>query len=103
TVFIGSFLQSSSPNQGVLFLAVVGGLFVLWYRILGASLSELSSPLSAALLGIACAVVVVVVWLSEPALQSLWDFCPQVQALFALQYRLWWLLGALAGIAFART
>lgn len=53
--------------------------------------------------GIAATAVLTTVWLQIPALQGLYHFGPQVQAIFGEAYRFWWLLVAYAGLAFVRS
>ncbi|KKU27193.1 MAG: hypothetical protein UX39_C0003G0032 [Candidatus Magasanikbacteria bacterium GW2011_GWA2_46_17] len=56
----------------------------------------------ALLASIATVVVVVVVWLQVPELQSLWHFGSQIQSIFDEQYRFWWLVCAYSTLAFVR-
>ena len=82
---------------GVIFII----LFLFVYRILN-TFSENGGVVQASITGVAAVAVLVVVWLQVPALQSLWQFGPQVQMVFGESYRFWWLVAAYAGLAFVR-
>ena len=105
TIPIAPFLtQFSAPiAQAVLFGIIVAVLFLFIKRILGMWGDNSEGPLQALLAGIACAGVAATVWLQIPALDSLWHFGPQVQLIFGEAYRLWWLVGAAAILAYVRS
>ena len=116
---IAAFLNSFIPDTAFLssivgrYAATIGpalvffGLFVILFLILSridtSYGAELGSPLPAAIAGVACTAVALTVWMYVPALHTLHEFNPQIQAIFALQYRFWWLLGSLAALAFVRS
>ena len=83
---------------GILFVA----FFIITYRIIGSYGMTGAFPVQATLGGIAAAIIVLVFWLQIPALDTLWHFGPQVQAVFAEKYRLLWIIGAFLALAFAR-
>lgn len=62
----------------------------------------IGQPIQALFAGAAVTVIFAIVWLQTPALHSLPQLGPQVQALFAENFRLFWLLGAYGALAFAR-
>lgn len=96
-------LLGSATMQAALF----GGIFVVSYlltqRMTTIFSSTLATPLSAIAAGLACAILFMVAWMEVSALQSLWQFGPQVQSVFAEQFRFWWTLAALAALAYARS
>jgi hypothetical protein len=102
TAFLASAI-SSDVLHAVAFGALIVALYFLTRRMGLEFLSGgMGQPLQAALAGVAVAAVATVVWLSVPALESYWEFGPQLQAIFAEEFRLFWLLGAYAALAVAR-
>jgi hypothetical protein len=88
-------------------VAVFAALFVAVYvlvRRMGLDYvdSGMGEPVQAILAGVATAVVFVCIWLQEPVLGNLWQMSGQIVTAFSEQFRLWWLLGAYAALAFAR-
>jgi hypothetical protein len=104
TIFVGSLDALSSPMiQGVVFGVIVVALFFLIRRMgLDYVESGMGEPIQAILAGAATAIVLAVIWLQIPELNALWQLGSQAQAIFAEQFRLFWLLGAFAALAFAR-
>lgn len=104
TVFFGSmdFFSTSTGSVGV-FAALLVASYILMRRI-GLNFVDggMGQPVQALLAGAAVTVIFAVVWLQLPLLDSLWHFDTHVSALFAEAYRLLWLLGAYAALAFAR-
>ena len=64
--------------------------------------SGTGEPIQALLAGGAATIVCIVIYLQVPVFDSLWHLSDRVQAVFSESYRLWWLLGAYIGLAFAR-
>lgn len=50
----------------------------------------------------ATAVVLFVIWLSVPEFSAVYQFGPAITNVFSEGFRIWWLLGAYAGLVFAR-
>lgn len=102
TAFIGDKLSSSLFTIG----AFAGLVIINYFFVRRMGLEYLSGgmgqPLQAALAGVAVAAVCVVAWLSIPELGAYWEFSSQIQSIFSEQFRLLWLLGAFAALAFAR-
>ena len=96
-------LTASAISQTITF-GVIVVLAYLLVRRMGLEYLDggMGEPIQAVLAGGAVAVVFAVVWLQLPALNSFWHFKPQISALFAESYRLWWLIGAYTALAFAR-
>src|SRR5437773_2532893 len=78
---IGPLIQQVSGQvpEALLFGAVLFVVFMLIHKMFGFYGDSSGSFMSALIAGIATAVIAVVVWLQQPALQSLWHFGPQVQ------------------------
>jgi len=62
----------------------------------------MGEPIQALIASAAAVVILAVIWLQIPALDSVWTFGAQLKAIFAESFRLWWLLGAYVALAFAR-
>lgn len=96
--------QASTPLlSGIIFLIFVVALYFLLRRMDASYSGEYGQPLQAVMAGCAGTAILVVVWLEVPALQSLWQFGSDVQAIFGDQYRFWWLIGSYASLAFVRS
>src|SRR6202042_2315370 len=95
TIFIGSFAQSHSSGTAgsVLFGMILIVLFFLVYRMTFAY-GPSGGFMGALIAGITAAVVTVVMWLQEPALQNIWHFSSQIQNIFGTPYALIWLIVA---------
>jgi len=93
-------LASSLAQVGV-FVALAVVMYFVVYRIIFAFSNGLG-PIQALLAGLAAAIVLVVVWLQVPALDSVWHFGDQVQAVFGTAYRFWWLIGSYIALAAVR-
>jgi hypothetical protein len=102
--FLGTLPMLSS---GIAAAGAVGGLVVLAYflvRRMGLEYIDggMGQPIQAAIASLAVTIILIVTWLGIPALTDVWQFNSQIQSLFAESYRLFWLLGAFAALAFAR-
>jgi hypothetical protein len=96
-------LVSALAGQSlVIFVVTFVVFYVLVFRIISPSMGSGASPLEGILAGLAATIIALVFWLEISGLGALWHFGPQVQALFAPAYRLWWLLGSYIALAFAR-
>ena len=92
------------PHMDVIvFLALFIVLVLLMSRIETAYGTESGQPLPAAAAGVATTAILLVVFMHEPVLQTLYIFGPQVQAVFAEPFQLFWLLGSFAALAFVRS
>lgn len=84
----------------------IGAASVLAYvfvrRITETFGTGVSGILSAILGGVGFAAVIIAIWIGTEPLAALWDFGPSLQALFSESYRLYWVVGGLAALAFAR-
>lgn len=102
--FLGAIsTQFATPVlQAVLFGVLLVLLFLLVRRIT-IDYSEMGGqPIQALFAGGAVAALVLVAWVQIPALSSVWNFGPQIHAVFGEAYRFWWLIGSFAALAFAR-
>ena len=95
-------MLTSGKTSPYFFLGITIILTLLIRRIIGFGGYAQSGALSGILIGAASAATLVVVWLSVPELSALWNFGPQVHAVFAEQYRLWWLAASYLAVVFAR-
>lgn len=104
TAFLGTmgFLSSPSGSVGV-FAALLIASYIL-VRRMGLDYIDggMGQPVQALLAGVAVTAIFAIVWQELPLLDSLWHFDTQVSAIFAEQFRLFWLLGAYVALAFAR-
>ncbi|MEK7509302.1 MAG: hypothetical protein AAB605_01160 [Patescibacteria group bacterium] len=96
-------LFSSPTAQAATFGAVSVASYLIVRRMaLEYVESGTGEPIQALLAGVAATIVIIVVWLQVPALDALWHLNDSIAALFSESYRLLWLLGAYAALAFAR-
>lgn len=102
TIIIGSFLgqANSSIAQAAIFLILEVILFVCINQMLY-SFEHFTSLLSSTVAAFAATVVVLVIWLQVPALQSLWHFDGQIQTIFGASYSFFWLIAAYLALAYA--
>ncbi|KKW18999.1 MAG: hypothetical protein UY63_C0025G0002 [Parcubacteria group bacterium GW2011_GWA2_51_10] len=86
----------------LLVVLVLLASYILIARILGNGVG--APQMVPRLVGaVAATVIVVVVWLEIPVLDSLWHFSDQMRAVFGESSRLWWILGSLVALAYARS
>jgi hypothetical protein len=102
---LGNILQQLTVSyvQAIVFGILLVVVYLLIQRMIGFYGSSSGTPFSAIIVGIACAILAVVIWLQTPALNSLWQFGPQVQTVFSEAYRFWWMAGAYLALAIARS
>ena len=103
-VFIGplisgiSFPLAKVVVFGILFaIMLIAALHIISYGI------DDGKPLLAILLALATVVLLVLIWIQVPVLQSLWTFSLPIQSIFSESYRLFWALGALGIFAYVRS
>ena len=104
-VLLGAALQqlTVAHADAIVFAVILVAVYLLTHRIIGFYSDSSGAPLSAVIVGVACAIIATLVWLQTPALFSLWNFGPNVQTIFGEAYRFWWLAGAYLALAFARS
>ncbi len=96
--------QFSTPLlQALLFLVIFIPIYIFTYRIIGSWGMSGGAPIEALLTGLATTAIMLVVWLSIPALDAVWHFGPQVQYVFSEPYRFWWLIASYGALSFARS
>lgn len=93
----------TSALKSVLFGIVFAIAYVLVRKMSTSYATNSGEVLQAIIAGIAASAVLVVVWLQVSELQSVWHFGAQVQSIFGEQYRLWWVAGAYAALAYVRS
>ena len=96
-------LSGSTMIQAAIFVVLLA-LSYFMVRRMGLDFLDggMGQPIQAILVGVATAVIVAVVWLQVPVLSQILPFGNQTRAIFAEQFRLWWLLGSYLALAFAR-
>ena len=102
-LFLGPLsVQLVSPlAQAGIFAAVTVALYFAAHRLIF-KFSDNAPPIQALVSGLAAAIVLTVIWLQVPSLDSVWHFGDQVQAVFGVAYRFWWLLGSYIALAAVR-
>jgi hypothetical protein len=100
SAIVGQF--ASEPSQSALFGLVFVVSVFLSFRIVGPDIGGGASPVQSILVGLAATAIALVFWLDVPALSTLWHFGSLVQSVFAPMYRLWWMVGGLLMLTFAR-
>ncbi|TSC63560.1 MAG: hypothetical protein Athens041674_49 [Parcubacteria group bacterium Athens0416_74] len=100
--YIGAYVEASSAGiQTGVFIALTAGLFIALYRIVDFGADSMR-PVQALIVGLACAVVVTIVFLQLPDTTVPWSFGDAFEAVFSDTYRLYWLLSAYFALAVAR-
>jgi hypothetical protein len=105
TAFVsGLAILTSSPTAQLVTFGVLALATYLLVRRMALEYIESGTgePIQALLAGAAATVVIAVIWLQLPMAGEVWQVSGKVQALFAEQFRLLWLLGAYLALAFAR-
>ena len=102
-LFIGALVaQFTTPlAQAGVFAIVTAVLFFVIHRSIFAFSNGLA-PLQALITGIAATIVLVIVWLQVPGLETVWNFGDQARAVFGEAYRFWWLAGSYIALAIVR-
>ncbi len=98
---VGTQLAAPAPRLG-LSLIVFVVVYYLVLRMVGQNIGGGALPVSALLCGLAATAVMVVALNEILGTNPIWHFGPQVQAIFGPAYRLWWVLGSYAVLAFTR-
>lgn len=95
--------QLSTP---VLQAALFGVIFMLTFLLVRKMFYDYDEmhgqPIPAIFAALAVTIIIIAVWLQAPALEAVWRFGPQVKSIFGEAFRFWWLLIALAALAFAK-
>ncbi len=98
----GLFAQFTAPlAQLAIFAAIAVLLYIATYRLIF-TFSNGIGPIQALMMGCAASAVLLIIWLQIPGLDGLWRFGDQVQAVFGVAYRFWWLMGSYVILAAAR-
>jgi hypothetical protein len=101
TALLSGLTKEGQGLSPLVFLGLFVPLFVMM-RWMTRDTFEVVGPIQAILAGMATVVIVLVIWQQMPGLSSVWDFGGNIDALFAERFQLWWLLGALLALAFAK-
>ena len=102
-LFVGTLVaQFTTPlAQAGVFAVVTVALYFVIHRVIF-TFSNGLPPIQSFIAGLAAAIVLVVIWLQVPGLESVWDFGDQVRAVFSEAYRFWWLAGSYIALAVVR-
>jgi hypothetical protein len=92
---------SSSVEQAVLLAILTAVIYVCMYRIC-ATFDHSAGFFVSLICAVAATIVLIIVWVQIPLLESFWQLGPTVQTIFGDGYRLFWLIGAYLALAFAR-
>ncbi len=96
-------LIAGAPQSSLIALIILLVLFFILIRRLTEAFGYgVAGAISALLGGAGFAAVVCVVWVSTPALATLLPLGAPLDALFSEGVRIYWILGGLAALAFAR-
>jgi hypothetical protein len=90
---------TQSFERGMLLVLFV--VLTLLFRIMSRDILHMTSPLQAILAAIGATCLIVLVWISTPALASWFPF-GTVTALFQESFTFWWIIGIFALFSFAR-
>lgn len=103
-VFIGPIVNGISLPLAriVVFCILFAFMLVAALRIISYGIDD-GRPTLAILMAIATVILLVLIWIQVPILQTLWTFSPPLKALFSESYRLFWALGALGMYAYVRS
>ena len=103
-IVLGPLMNSSKLQytEALSFAALALLLFFLMRHVtIDYSLDGLN-PISSLFASAATAAVLLVVWINTPALDSIWHFSSLLHSAFAEAYVMWWIIGALAILAYMR-
>lgn len=102
TAFLST-IPSTIPHLAAIMVAVLAVVAYLLIRRMTESYGYgVSSFISALLGGFGFVVIVVCTWIASPGLSALWTFSPSIQGVFGESVRLYWTIGGLTALAFAR-
>jgi hypothetical protein len=102
TVTIGTLPILQSPvAKTVIFALFFFTLYFLVRRTNAEYLTDFSGPIRVILAGTATAIIFLIIWLMEPALNQWWMPNEVIHAVFAEKFHLFWLLGAYAALSYA--
>jgi len=86
-------------EQVILFAIIEAVIFVCVHQMLY-SFDPYTSLVSSIVCGLAASVVVLVVWVETPALNAIWQFDPNIQAIFGHSFGFFWLIASYLALAF---
>jgi hypothetical protein len=93
---------TTTPALSAIFGLLFIGIYFVIHRMIFSFGSSGGDVPQAMISGIATTIIIVVFWLQTPGLSDLWRFGDQVQLVFNESVRAWWLIGALATLAYTR-
>ncbi len=104
TVFLGPLSDKITMPfaEAAIFIVIAVLLYIVAHRAIFA-FSDGGEVVQSIISGVAAVIVLVIIWIQVPTLESLWFFGDQVQAVFSEAYRFWWLVASYAALAFVRS
>jgi len=101
TILIGTLTASfKSEIEQVIIFAIIEVILFVCFNQMFFAYDRYTSLFSAAISGLAATIVLVAVWVQVPVLESLWQFGPSVQGIFAASYVLLWFIFAYLALAY---
>ncbi len=86
-----------------LFFALLTALYFFLRRIFIDYGETGGQPIQSLFAAVATTALITLAWIQIDALNSVWNFGPQVKTVFGEAYRFWWLSVSLAALAFAKS
>ncbi len=83
-------------------LAVMFGILAFLFKMISSDILHMTTPLQAIMAGLGTTCLLMLVWVSTPALVTWFQFGGTITAAFAEGFRFWWVMSILALFAFAR-
>lgn len=93
--------EAAAPwGAAAIFAAIFAALYVAAHRITASAFGDSAGVVQALFAGLSATAILLVVWLSYPALDALWQWGPQVRAVFAEEFRFFWIAASYLALAF---
>jgi len=94
-------LTSGETGERVFLVALFAVLVVL-LNMMSRDILHMTSPMQAIMAGVGATCLVIMMWISTPALAEWFSFGSTVTAVFAESFRFWWLMATFGLFAFSR-
>jgi hypothetical protein len=100
----GAFVSGLASGEGAerIFLVCVFAVLVVLVNMMSRDILHMTSPLQAIMAGFGATCLVIMMWISTPALTEWFVFGSTVTAVFAESFRFWWLMAVFGLFAFSR-
>lgn len=93
---------ASGATAERMFLIAVFAVLVVLVNMMSRDILHMTSPLQAIMAGVGATCLVIMMWVSTPALAEWFVFGSTVTAVFAESFRFWWLMAVFGLFAFSR-